>query len=160
MGRVIAALLAICVLTAFAPAPLPKRSRTDPAVLNLQNCQGKWQVVRKESVTTDGKLPLVQTNPSTSVRIQGGEWITLDAEGVELSRFTITIDASAKPPRIAWHLPGSNQGEAGLAWVGRLRREGEHVQVLYTTPSRPAPDFTAPPFGSVLITLRKVEDRR
>jgi uncharacterized protein (TIGR03067 family) len=147
-------------LTAFAPAPFPRsRPRSDRAALSLKELQGLWQVVRRESVTSDENLPVQETRATSSVLIHGSKWASFDIEGLEMSRYTIAVHASARPARIEWSLAGKC-GEVKQPWVGLLRREGGYVQVLCARPGEQALDFEAMPSGSVLITLRKVSDGR
>lgn len=155
MRRAIAALFAACLLTAFAPAPLPRKaSRGEVTAINLETCQGTWQIVRDEVVTANGWSE--KPANSRAIRIKGGQWTSIDKQGGGQSHWNITIDGSSQPARIAWH-SGPPRSDSAPSWAGLVRRHEGNLQVTYMPPSNVARDFASLPVGAVVLTLRRGE---
>src|SRR4051794_16524233 len=151
MRRLALGLIALFVLTAFAPAPFPRSGRARE--MSLEGCQGTWEVISNESIT--GKEKRISEWGITHVRIRGSRWTLMD-RGREVVSYTIAVDGSKKPAHIDW-FPLEQPGASTL-WTGLIKREGDRVLILYSnggSPSSRARDFDSATGGSYLITVRR-----
>jgi hypothetical protein len=153
MTRSTVAMLALSALTGFAPAPFP-RPRGDRPELSLAACQGTWEVVRKETITTQGRQPYQWQ--VTHIRIQNDRWMLLDRDGREVASYTLIV-GTGKVASIDWFPLGRK--DATPLWGGLVKREGDLVLILYSNGDcrgeKRQRDIESAPVGSNLITVRK-----
>jgi uncharacterized protein (TIGR03067 family) len=149
--RLVFGLAVLVGLTAFAPAPFPKKGRPfgeDP--LDLKRLQGTWKVVKVEKIS-NGKYQIVR-DPVTHVLIQDDQWVFMHGKGKRSTEYRILVDPSKRP---AWcTFRGKNQATGGTEGLIRRRPE-DRIQVLYRW-GHPRPgNFEKPPSGSWAITLKR-----
>ena len=163
MWRTSIIIVALC-LTAFAPAPLPRRARAeDRYAIDLNSFRGTWAVVSMEIVRAGGP-PHTKLNDwgeevksgTTGVRVEGNRFTYLGWSGTGGS-YRVAIDASRQPARIDWFTdPNERQGEVP-GMLGLIRRDGDTVVILYysTNPERRPTKMEDPPEGWWILTLRR-----
>jgi uncharacterized protein (TIGR03067 family) len=158
MGRVVTALLAVCVLTAFAPAPFPKPPRRGGEEINLQGFQGTWRSVKLEGIEQNGGKREIPWGIA-AVRVQNDLWTFLNKGETENAKYRLVIDGTRKPPTIDFYSEGRGGREQGGKpyMVGVMKRQGDIVQILYfsTGPENRARSFDNPPVGWWLLTLER-----
>jgi hypothetical protein len=141
------ALLALLGLTAFAPAPLPRRERAHAGDVTLSSFQGRWRVTKIQLSRADGRHVPIQAS-YTHVRVARHRW-TFTYGNEEGASFDLTFDDSCKPPLLKF--------EGNVAGVGLIRRVGGQVQVAYrwgTEENRPV-SFERLPDDFWIITLER-----
>jgi uncharacterized protein (TIGR03067 family) len=144
--RLPAALAALTVLMAFAPAPFPRPGR-DLTRIDLDRFQGTWKVADHHLWQAGTKQRSKWT--VTHIRVAGHRWTLMNAGG-EIVTYRIEIDPAKKPALIDW------RGERGEAlWLGLIRRDGDKVEVIYYSATQRPANFDTPPSGSYLITLQR-----
>jgi uncharacterized protein (TIGR03067 family) len=141
-------------LTAFAPAPLPRREREKrPDEINLTTFQGNWRVTKQLNLRADGNHLLMESS-ITHVRILKDRWTFMSkvSEGATLS---ISLDPSKKPTWLNFYRAGRKDHLRG---VGLVRRHGRGVEVLYCWcddgQDRPL-DFDPPRDGDWVISMQR-----
>lgn len=155
MSRLALGLIALSLLPAFAPAPLPKPVRGEQSVLSLDSCQGTWTIVKDETVTSNGWTAKVPT--SRAIRIEREGWTSINTENRGQTDWYIKIDPTHKPARIEWYSSKPTNADAKPSWAGLIRRHEGNVQVTYMNTSNVARDFDALPVGATILTLRRGE---
>lgn len=149
------ALLLVIGPMAFAPAPLPRRTRGGEGdVVTLSSFQGNWRLVKRVDVRADGKHVPTQS-PVTHIRITQDRWAFM-AGNSQVNAFFISVDSSKKPAQLNFYdAQGPNRRVTG---VGLLRRmPGGGIQVLYGwggEQGRPV-DFDPPKSGYWLADLQR-----
>src|SRR5258708_3727212 len=98
--RIAVALLAVVVLTAFAPAPFPKVRRSSDTT-TLLSCQGTWKVETLHVAGNQGQLTKSEWGVS-HVRITEGNWTLMNNGGIVADVYRIAIDGSKSPAHIDW----------------------------------------------------------
>lgn len=151
MRRLLLAVIALGLLTAFAPAPFPRTSRGPRDEMSLRFCQATWEVVDHEYYTRDNVKSKSPWSVS-HVRISGSRWTLLE-RGQERGSYTIAVDGTTKPAQIDWF--PLEQPNAATLWRGLIKREGDRVLILYSSPGNRASDFDSVRAGSFLITVRR-----
>jgi uncharacterized protein (TIGR03067 family) len=146
--RLLAALIALAGLTAFAPAPFPK-PRQERTLIDLTRFQGTWKVIGHHNYPAGQKQRAEWS--ITHIRIAKDRWTLLEAAR-ENATYRIGLDPKKKPCEVDWR---SDQGR--ILWMGIIRRDGDVVEVLYLSATQRPADFDKPPAGSYLITLRRAK---
>ena len=151
--RLLAALLVLCGLTAFAPAPMPRRHRTDRHAVTLQRMNADWHVVSMWCYGPNGQIAYHVASWS-EIQIRNGQWQFVSAgQGVKSSpRYDLVIDGSRSPATIDFVRPGQKQ-----VWMaGIVRFKNDKLEVLYQPHAKERPrSFENPPAGFYLFTLTK-----
>jgi uncharacterized protein (TIGR03067 family) len=152
MWRVPLVLLAIPLLTAFAPTPFLPRKKARGEGVSLTALQGKWRRAKIE-IENGGVRREESVGKVTHVRITDDNWTFLpdDYEG---ARLKLAVDTSKSPARFNLYKPGA---PGVLYGVGLIRRQGAAVQILYTwggEARRPASFDRIPP-GAWLCTMQR-----
>jgi uncharacterized protein (TIGR03067 family) len=116
--------VALC-LTAFAPAPLPRRERDRPGASQFF---GEWRITGSYSIR-GGRHVLLGRSRVTHVRISEGQWTFLpdDYAGARLG---LAIDHGKEPAQLTFYAAGDPKRK--VHGVGLIRRQGGELQVLYT----------------------------
>jgi uncharacterized protein (TIGR03067 family) len=158
MTRLSLALLCLLALTAFAPAPLPRRERggEPPDSVSQAALQGRWKVARMAVTLPAGGLSDFDW-VIDAVRIRDKEWHYLTKEAVRSST-PFTVVAARGVTAIDWYWSQQKNGREGVAMVGLIRRDGGTVRVLYkphTGPQDRPTSFDHPPDGWYLLTLTR-----
>jgi uncharacterized protein (TIGR03067 family) len=142
LARLLLAGVVLGTLTAFAPAPLPKKERKKGDSLTLERLRGVW-VVQKVEQSSKGGYQRSSDNLA-EVRIEGSRWTFVSGRGgpPQVGRtLDLTIDANHKP---AWFDLGQN-GKSQTSGIVKL--QGDELRVLYQW-GRPRPgSFENPPEG-------------
>jgi uncharacterized protein (TIGR03067 family) len=151
------AALALLGLTAFAPAPLPKRPRASND-FTLAAFQGTWRFVRDEYSQGDGQYAPSETKGQVShVRIRGDKWVFLP-DNYAGSTLYLSIDHTKKPAVLRFY-DRNDPSKTKVYGFGLIRRKGGQVQVLYRwggEDGRPL-TFETAPRGFWLRTLERDE---
>jgi hypothetical protein len=145
-------LVALLGVTAFAPAPLPRRSRQAADVVSLVRMTGNWEVVSMGCYGPDKQIAYHIT-AWKEIRIQDGKWSFCSEEGKPSHTFGLAIGGNKQPATIDF-LGGDKQ--VSMAGVARFR--GGVLEVLYQTSPLPRDrlvQFENPPHGFYLFTLKK-----
>ena len=149
-ARLLLALLAVVAMTAFAPAPFPKKGRGEE--LNLQTLQGYWKVEKCEKTTNAGYG--VVTDPVTHIHVEGDTWTFMQGKGARTNVYTVIVDPTHKP---VW-LTFRNKNQASGGTQGLIARLGTgRVKILYQWGGARPTGFEKPPSGYWALTL--VRDR-
>src|SRR5262245_13200464 len=153
MSRVLTALAALLLMTAFAPAPFPRTTRT-PEGLSVQTVQANWTVVRKESISNGTKS--IYNSGISHIRIEGDRWILMN-NGKHLATYRIVIDGTKRPGTIDWYPAEKSERKQNTLWVGAVKREGDYLLVMYggSRPQNKPVTFEDPPSGWYLYTMKR-----
>lgn len=147
--RIAVAALVLFGLTAFAPAPLPRKERRGgPPSVDLKAIQGVWTAVSIKEVQ-NGRWQDIGWGVR-HVYVRNNVW-GFDSDG---TGFYVTLDPSRRPPTIDFR---SSSGTGGAtAITGVLRLQGDTLQMLYvfTQPDTRPRDFDSMRNGDRLMTLR------
>jgi uncharacterized protein (TIGR03067 family) len=159
MIRVSLALVVLLALTAFAPAPFPKVARHGSGgdAISLQHFQGKWELVRNETIAPNGKRSEWKNGNLVAVRVKGNQWIYLEKDDVVHITYTITVQEGRGAVAIDWH-SGGPKGQKRPFMLGLIKRDGDTVQILGRNGVRPderPKRWDNPPVGWWLMTLQK-----
>jgi uncharacterized protein (TIGR03067 family) len=147
-ARLLVALLALFGVTAFAPAPLPRRGRGAQGEITLASFQGTWKVVSFDTVGPGGRRTDVRW--FQQVRVESDLW-TYVVNGGNSSSYRITIEG-ARPAALDFITPGGR----GVIMAGIIRRQGNRVTILYYSAGPPRPrSFEDPPDNWWLLVLEK-----
>lgn len=122
---VVLALLAVVALTAFAPAPFPKRESRVKEGLSVQALLGTWKAIRLARTGQSDQLD-VRSNGVQTVTITPTQWI-FDKAGQSPSEYDLRIDPAKLPAEIDFYRPGQ-QTPYGR---GVIRREGDKLRIIY-----------------------------
>lgn len=154
MKRLSMALLVAFGLTAFAPAPFPRRVRAPEPELSLKALRGTWRIVSIHSTKPNGQH-IPETFNGPDVRIAGDRWTFLP-DNYPGANLDIAIDHTKKPAHVTFYcVPAANQRKP--RGVGIIRRMGEEIQLLYTwsgEDQRPKA-FDPAPEAYYLMTLKR-----
>jgi uncharacterized protein (TIGR03067 family) len=93
MGWRLLLLMALVLAAGFAPAPLPRRGRDDPATADLRRMQGLWVVVKYEHGGLDH---LSQYREQICFRFQG-KGMTCELDGEVRSRWVVELSPAPTP---------------------------------------------------------------
>src|SRR5262245_23137193 len=143
--RVGLALLAASVLTAFAPAPLPRAKRGDEQNINLAKFQGEWRSLGLKGCNRNGETYDINWSV-TSVKVHGEQWTFMTGDG-ENAKYVLVIDGGRRPATIDFYSGTKRQDGVAPYMLGLIKREGNRVKILYyatTADKRPA-SFANPP---------------
>jgi uncharacterized protein (TIGR03067 family) len=161
MIRVVAALIALLALTAFAPAPFPKAARRGGGgdQISLQHFQGKWELVRIEWIAPNGKRSEFKIDSVTvAFRVKGDQWSYLDKGDVVKLTYTITVQEGRGATAIDWLSTGEQGEKLPPFMLGLIKRDGDTVQILgqmgASVDQRPK-RWDDPPVGWWLMTLQR-----
>jgi uncharacterized protein (TIGR03067 family) len=148
-------IVALAGVTAFAPAPLPRRARGgSDGEISLATFQGTWRVASMQSSRRDGRHLPHKWN-ITHFRVSGAELTYLE-NGSTNARYTVVIGNQGRPATIDFY-----NGEAkGIApGQGIIRRKGDVVEILYVFGvfggTQRAVSFEQPPDNQWLLTLHR-----
>jgi uncharacterized protein (TIGR03067 family) len=139
------ALPAVVVLTAFAPAPFPRPSKSD-----LKALQGSWTVVTIEQ----GPGRKVARVPPSSLKacVEGATWTFQRYGQPHAAPYTIVLDAAKNPK---W-IDIKRKADDVAAIVGIYTIEGDTLKILYALGRGSRPMTLGAPVGQQgLITLRR-----
>jgi uncharacterized protein (TIGR03067 family) len=140
-------LVAVPLVTAFAPAPKPRDD-----TLSLQ---GTWVVVRREN---KGRVEEVRGD-STKVVIKGDRW-EFRHDDSSLEAYKVALDPKKKPKEITLtHEPGPGRpAKKTLRGIYQLERDTVTVCYGYYTSDFPIKEFaTRPDNGRGVFVLRCVK---
>lgn len=153
MNRIVLASLALCCLTAFAPAPFPRTGRTTgSAGLNVESLQGTWRVVSMRRTRSNGQHQDHKWD-TNAIRIQKEQW-GFGTNGNVSNTYTFAIDASRTPATIDWYTEGAKGG--GVRGMGIIRRVGKRIEIVYYFGgSQRATSFESIPDNFYLLTLER-----
>jgi hypothetical protein len=153
-ARLSVAVLALAGLTAFAPAPFPRKhnkAKADPALL----LAGLWKVEKVARSTSRGYT--TSTSLMSHIRIQDGRWTFM-----RNNRGTVTPSTSY---RLVIHsdqtpiaLDGMRDNSRTPWMLGIARRVGDTVEVLYGFGVKRPDSFERPPTDCWRITLRREKE--
>jgi uncharacterized protein (TIGR03067 family) len=149
--RVLLALVGLVGMTAFAPAPFPKR-RPEPPALDEKGFQGTWKLVRKyQCHGAQKQLRPPNVGGTAYIRINGNTWTSMTQKVAGGSDWRIAVDFSKQPCTIDWLSAAGQVSYSGLA-----RRKGDTVEVMYYSGTRrPASFDNTPPNTELLILQRE-----
>jgi uncharacterized protein (TIGR03067 family) len=140
-------------LTAFAPAPLPKRDRGEKADgVALTQIQGLWIVEKLELTRREGQLA-ADGNYPTKVRIEGDQWSFFNRNDRKPSDYTVTIDSNTNPPQLDIYKSREQAGSpdgTGILW-----RQGNQMKLMYSWGKTRPTSWENPPAGYWLLTLKR-----
>lgn len=140
-------LLLVCVVAVgFAPAPLPKRVAKDKRS-TLLRAQGWWDIV---SERTSGNVGRNETS-GLSLLVKD-DTLTYYVHGQPADGWRITIDDGQNPPALDKMQLNSVAGTAP-SHVGRLRVQGEVLELCFGPPGTRAPDLSGD--NSTAIKFRR-----
>jgi uncharacterized protein (TIGR03067 family) len=123
MSRISFALLAVMALTAFAPAPLPRRDARIRDSLSVKDLLGVWRAT--ELYNTPNKALLdPAANGVGHVTISDAKWVFGRQNG---TTYDLKIDPSKNPAEIDFMYVGQ-QDPYGR---GIIRRQGNTIRVIY-----------------------------
>lgn len=118
-------LLALVLITGFAPAPLPRPSRHGPPRNDLARLQGEWDVLERYY---RGRLTM---SPQTRVLIERDVMSVLSG-GRMCRRYVVRINPGSPP---SLDLIENGGGEDSLLAIYRL--DGDHLIICYDPDERP-----------------------
>jgi uncharacterized protein (TIGR03067 family) len=151
-ARLLIALVAVAGLTAFAPAPFPKKGRPAIARLDLESLSGTWKVLRIDH-TVKGRVVQGRTS-ATHIQIKEGRWIFARGNGAALAPladYHLVLHSNRSP---VW-LDGARQVNANPYMVGIVRHKRDMLEVVYGFGvSRPT-NFDIPDAGCWRLTLQR-----
>jgi uncharacterized protein (TIGR03067 family) len=134
-------------LSAYAPAPLPKKDG------DLKKFQGTWEVVGVQ--IGERILPVEKLGKLRAV-IAKDRW-SFVRDGRTTSEMVVKLDTKKKPPTIDLTRPGT----PGKPILGIYALEGDTLKLCYTASrgegsTRPT-DFAGKGTGRILMTLKRVK---
>jgi uncharacterized protein (TIGR03067 family) len=146
--RLVVAVLALAWLTAFAPAPFPRKGKRTTDVVDLKALQGHWRVEKVER-TGNGTYRVV-TDPVTDILVENDVWVFMHGQGKRSGEYRLLIDSTKKPAWLTFRPRNVKQGGTeGLL----TRLDARRVKVLYQW-GKPRPaSFDNPPGEYWAITL-------
>jgi uncharacterized protein (TIGR03067 family) len=160
MRRIVVALLAVFVLTAFAPAPFPKPGRRGDSntAISVPLFQGKWKVESFDIYQQGGQKR--RSSFVDHIRVRGNAWTLFNQGDSENATYTIVIGAS-RPATIDFYSGKVEvKAETRPSMFGLIRRDGNTVQILYAWAqgqNRPrVTSFDTPPADWWLLTLKRM----
>jgi hypothetical protein len=154
--RLAVALLALIGVTAFAPAPLPRRPKEETPV-SLQALNGDWTLIDWWRYASDGEVDhaVRRCGGRQVVRIKEGTWTFCLAKGDVLlagESHELAINTRRRPTGIDFLQPGTREVEMS----GSIRFNGDTVEVLYDFDVNRRPtDFARPPRGAFYLRLTR-----
>jgi uncharacterized protein (TIGR03067 family) len=148
-GRLIFSVFCFILLTAFAPAPLPRRAPKPDPDLTLDRLQGTWRFVNIYW-TLDDTLQEHDLGIS-AVGIEGAQFMIYYRRRSERNVFTIEINPQKKPVTLDLF----HENEKTPRIQGILRREGEELHLLYNWDRERPKSFHPPTPGYLLLVLRR-----
>lgn len=143
MTRTALALLAVSTLTAFAPAPLPRRKAAPGDEMSLSYFQGYWEFTRFD-----------ETASVKGVRIDGNRWTYVNRDGSDNARYTIVVGRGRGPVAIDWH---DGKGRPPY-FLGLIQRDGGTIHIIYSVGARPQDrpaTIAGAPKGWLVMKLRR-----
>jgi hypothetical protein len=152
--RLVLSLAVLLGATAFAPAPLPRRSRETSDAVTLLKMEGVWEVVSMWCYGYNGRIASHVT-AWKSMSIQGGKWnYCYGPDGDRVgSSWELSLEAG-RPARLDFIWVGQKR----VAMSGVVRFHGGLLEVLY----QPSPldhnsplAFDKPPINFYLIRLKR-----
>jgi uncharacterized protein (TIGR03067 family) len=151
--RLLAALLVLCGLTAFAPAPMPRREKADRHAVSLRRMTGDWRVVSMWNYGSNGQIAY-HVDAWSEIHVRDGQWQFVYATSASGPRYDLVIDGSKHPATIDFLRPGEKQ-----VWMsGIVRFKNGTLEVLYQPHAKERPaSFENPPEGFFLFTLTKIK---
>ena len=130
MFRVPFALLVVMALTAFAPAPLPRRGARAKDTVSVKELVGVWRATELYNTPNKARLDPV-TNGVSHVPITETKW-AFGKQGA--TGYDLRIDASKNPAEIDF----MNSGQTEPYGRGIIRRQGNTIRIIYNWgPQRP-----------------------
>jgi hypothetical protein len=141
--RAALALLAVSILAAFAPAPLPRRKPAAADEVSLSHFQGYWTFTRFD-----------ETSAVKGVRIEGNKWTYVNRDGSDNARYKIVVGRGRGAVPIDWH---DSEGRPPY-FLGLIQRDGGTMNLIYRVGARPQERPAAiagAPKGWLVMTLRK-----
>jgi uncharacterized protein (TIGR03067 family) len=154
MSRIAAALLALSLLTAFAPAPFPKTQRRVAVTeISLATFQGTWRVTSMRTARANG-AHTPYTWEVTHVRITKDQWEYME-NGRSQGPRLFGIDPTKKPAH--FNFLNRGPGMDTVSAPGLIRRQGDRIDIIYTwgSPEVRSPSFEAPTDGHWLLSLQR-----
>lgn len=153
--RLAVVVLALCGLTAFAPAPFPRKARPKPhSDVSLHALQGLWRVRSLVATRTNGEHR-PEPFAFTHIRFKEDRWAFVP-DNYSGSTLYVSIDDSKKSAPLTFYAL-NDPGKKKVYGVGLVRRVGSKLQVLYywgNENDRPR-GFDPPPDAYWLLTLEK-----
>jgi uncharacterized protein (TIGR03067 family) len=146
--RVVVALIALVGLTAFTPAPFPRKDQRAREVLDLKGLQGYWRVEKAER-TTNGTYTVVP-DPVTHILIENDVWVFMHGRGNRSNEYRILVDPTRKPVWFTFRNKTQNTGGTdGLM----IRLPDGRVKILYQWGGGRPASFEKPPANYWALTL-------
>jgi hypothetical protein len=145
--RAAIALSVLLALTAFAPAPLPRRERGSAAdEMSLSHFQGYWRMVHFDEGNAQVK----------GVRVQGDRWAYVNQNGSDNARYRLVVGKGRGAVPIDWY-HGTEQQQP--YFLGLIRRDGDKLELLYRVGARreerPAGIIEPKPQGWLVMVLER-----
>src|SRR5262249_61525494 len=105
--RLLASLLVLFGLTAFAPAPMPRTAKSDRHAVSLQRMTGDWRVVSTWRYGPNGQIAY-HIDAWSEIRIRDGQWHFHYASerGKPAPLYDLVIDGTRQPATIDFVRPG------------------------------------------------------
>jgi uncharacterized protein (TIGR03067 family) len=151
--RLVLAFLVLLGVTAFAPAPMPRRGQSKEDSLSVKGVTGDWKVISLWRYGPNGSIAY-RIDAWKLIRIQDGKWMfcTLDNGVKPSTTYVLRIDGSKRPATIDFL-----RGNEAKPWMmGIVRFRGDKLEVLYKPNATERPtSFDNPPADFYLFTLTK-----
>jgi uncharacterized protein (TIGR03067 family) len=151
MTRILFGLL-VFTLTAFAPAPLPKREPKVNDSVAVANLLGGWKATRLLSAGSNTPQD-PKSNGVQHVTITPTQWIFNKPQNAPVE-YDLKIDHTKKPAEINFYNKG--QGTGGSPYgTGIIRRDGNQIRIVYTWGGKRPMNFDEPPSSGWDLTLQR-----
>lgn len=149
------AVIVAATLTAFAPAPLPRRERAVALDgLAIPGLVGTWDVVKLQTTAGNGSLSDAGTYLK-EVRIEPARWTFVYREANRaVVPYALTIHHNLTPAPINFYSGTTVSGQP--YGTGIIRRQGNKLTVIYSWGSARPTSFENPPSGYWVLTLQRV----
>jgi hypothetical protein len=131
------------MLTAFAPAPLPRRKQAPADEMSLAHFQGYWEFTRFD-----------ESGHVKGVRVVGDRWTYVNRDGSDNAQYTLVIGRGRGPVPIDWH---DRKGQPPY-FLGLIQRDGDTIHLIYRVGARPEERpaaIASAPKGWLVMKMRK-----
>ena len=146
-------LLLAAASSGFAPAPIFKESKRDPAFV-LQRLQGTWAMPRYDH----GGTSAISMCEAYTIKIEKDEWTFFRSHNggplTKSSTYTLKLDPKTNPPEIDF------VGKQNMTLVGTYDLRGDDLKIVFRIKGQGgrtdrAKDLTNPEPNDYLIELRR-----
>jgi uncharacterized protein (TIGR03067 family) len=150
VARLFVALIVVMGLTAFAPAPLPRRDTRPKDGVDVASLVGSWKATRLLS----NNIPIdVASNGVSNVTITVNQWVFSSGPN-NRTEYDLKIDHTKKPAEINFYHKGRRTDGAPYG-TGIIKREGNKIRIIYHWSRRVPMSFDNPPRGFYDLTLQQ-----